>query len=125
MEIVGRIENEKVLERWKGVKRDVVLTDERIEHIRERHPEDYALYHMYISEAVTAPDFVIEDADQDSTAMFIKWIEEEGINVIVQLAYEGNSSNLLSSVMTMYRIGTKRLRRLLRNNPVLYRREGL
>ena len=120
MNVVGQIRNESILKRWKGIKRNVVLTEERIAHIREGHSRDYSLYHAYIPEAIENPDYVIEDADKESTVMLVKHIEGTGINVIVVLAYENGDSSIESSVLTMYRIGTKRLRRLLRNNPVLY-----
>lgn len=120
MNIVGKIRNENILKRWTGIKRDVVLTDERIAHIQEGHLRDYILYHTHIREAIEDPDYVIEDADKESTVMFVKRIADAGINVIVVLAYENGDSSIESSVLTMYRIGTKRLRRLLRNNPVLY-----
>ena len=40
---------------------EVVVTEERIAHIRERHPEDFALFVQYGAETVLSPDLLILD----------------------------------------------------------------
>ena len=37
---------------------DVVITDERIAHIKERHPNDYERFMMYIPQIIEAPDYI-------------------------------------------------------------------
>lgn len=118
---IGKINNATVLERWKDIDPNVILTDERIDHIREGHAKDYDTYHSHISAAIESPDYVLEDSKNENTALFVKRVEDTNINVVVKLAYIGNSEGNLSSIMTMYCMGIKRLRRMLRNNQVLYR----
>ena len=36
---------------------EIIVTNERISHIKERHPEDYSLFEKYGCESVTSPDF--------------------------------------------------------------------
>ena len=120
MRMVGRIQNSAVLERWKGIDPDVILTEERIAHIRAGHAADYDAYNVYIPDAIENPDCVLEDIKNEDTAMFVKRVDHSGINVIVRLAYRNNGQGKTSSILTMYCIGEKRLRRLLRQNPVLY-----
>lgn len=125
MEIVGRIDNERVQAHWGNVIREVVLTQERIGHIREGHAEDYDVYGSYISSAIEVPDFILVDNRAADTGMFIKCVDaEKGINVIVKLEYEKEGSGYMSSVITMYRLGPTTLKRLLKRFPVVYRSSG-
>lgn len=41
---------------------EVIVTDERIAHIKERHPEDLLLFEQYGREAVLSPDLIIRDS---------------------------------------------------------------
>lgn len=54
---------------------EVVITDERIEHIKERHPNDYSrLYsyiYIYIYEIISNPDYIIS-SDKPHTAVILK-----------------------------------------------------
>ena len=54
----------------------VIITDERIEHIRDHHPNDYEKYGKYFSQILTDPDFIIE-GKWKNTAMVLKEIIEE------------------------------------------------
>ena len=55
--------------------------------------------------------------------MFIRHVKQTNINVIVKLSFEEKDSDLESSVITMYRLGDKTLRRLIKRNPVVYSRD--
>lgn len=57
-----------------------------------------------------------------NTALYIGQAVNSDLTVVVKIAFE-ETEDKCSSVITMYRIGEKRLRRLLRNNEMLYRRE--
>lgn len=122
--VIGEITNEQVMAYWKGAKPRVVLTEERIEHIREGHAEDFDAFSSYIPATIRNPAYVLCDAKNENTAMFIGRVEQTNINVIIKLAFEDASSDLESSVITMYRLGEKTLRRLIKKNSVVYRREG-
>ncbi|MBF1688885.1 MAG: minor capsid protein, partial [Selenomonas sp.] len=37
---------------------NVILTDERIEHIKEHHPNDYELFIRYIPQVIEDPDYI-------------------------------------------------------------------
>ena len=39
---------------------EVIITDERIAHIKERHPNDYERFISYIAEILADPDYIIE-----------------------------------------------------------------
>ena len=40
---------------------EVIITDERIQHIQERHPDDYERFSAYLAEIVQNPDYIIRD----------------------------------------------------------------
>ena len=62
MLVVGHIDMEKYSCVTTDIATDeVILTEERIAHIRQRHPGDYERYMQYIPEIVANPDYIIED----------------------------------------------------------------
>ena len=122
MGIIGRIRNEYVQEYWGEIIPEVVLTEERIGHIREGHAEDYDALSQYISGTIENPDYILDDARSINTGMFIKCIDAaKGINVIVKLECENSKSLYMSSVITMYRLGRGTLKRLLKKYRVVYK----
>ena len=52
---------------------DVVITDERIAHIKERHPNDYERYCSYIPNIIAEPDYIIK-ANKPNTGVLLKEI---------------------------------------------------
>ena len=39
---------------------DVIITQQQIEHIQERHPNDYERYFKYVNEILESPDYILE-----------------------------------------------------------------
>ena len=102
---------------------EVVVTEERIKHIRERHPQDIELFDLYGQEAITVPDMIVKDAKNEGTVFMIKHLPGYNINAVVRLALKTGDERLKNSVMTFYRIRTKNLVKLLKKNKVIYRNE--
>ena len=40
---------------------EVIITDERVQHIQEHHPVDYSLFEEYGKKTVEDPDIIIRD----------------------------------------------------------------
>lgn len=62
MHYIGKID----IEIYKCVTEDiqtdeVIITDERILHIKDRHPNDFERYCGYMREIVEEPDYIHED----------------------------------------------------------------
>ena len=53
----------------------VIITDERIEHIKVHHPDDYERFCLYIPEIIRNPDYIVQ-ANKPNTAVVLKEIEE-------------------------------------------------
>ena len=121
---LGKI-NIEVLEREFGkIQTDeIIVTNERIEHIKERHPEDYGLFEKYGVESVSSPDLIIKDIKHQGTVFMVKKLPETNLNVVVRVVLETDDSKLKNSVMTFYRIREKNLKKLIEKNGMLYKKE--
>lgn len=104
--------------------REVIITDERIAHIRERHPNDYEGYAQYLAEIVLSPDYILE-ANKPNTAFLLKEVESEGeyYQLILRLAVLGDIPEYKNSIITFLRTDKKRYERYLRTKKILYKRE--
>ena len=102
---------------------DVIVTNERIAHIQERHPQDYALFQQYGAQAIEHPDLILQDTKHLGTIFVIRRLPETNLNVIVRLALNTDDPAHKNSVMTFYRIRDKNLDNLQEKFPLLYKRE--
>lgn len=50
---------------------EVIITDERIQHIKQRHPNNYEKYCNYMVDIITKPEYIIE-ANKPNSALILK-----------------------------------------------------
>lgn len=117
------------IEKYKCVSEDIVtdeviITDERIQHIKDRHPNDYERFGTYIAAAIDSPDYIIEDK-HPATAIVLKYIEENGerFRLSVRLVTSNDNPEYKNSVLTFLKINEKEWRRLIKNKKILYKAE--
>lgn len=117
--------NTKILEKEFGkIQTDeIIVTNERMEHIKLRHPEDYDLFDKFGKESVSDPDFLVRDCKNKGTVFMIKKLPETNLNVVVRVVLETDDSKLKNSVMTFYRIRERNLKKLIEKNELLYKKE--
>lgn len=103
---------------------DVIITDERIQHIKDRHPNDYEKYYRYMSEVVANPDYIVE-ANKPNTALILKEFSENGeqFKTVLRLITSSDDCNFKNSIITFMKINEKEWQRLLRNKKILYKLE--
>ena len=103
---------------------EVIITDERIQHIKDRHPNDYEQYMQYMAEIIETPDYILESS-KPNTAFILKTIENEGekFELIVRLHTCTDNPEYKNSVITFLRVESKRYQRYLRTKRILYKRE--
>ena len=103
---------------------EVIITDKQIQHIKERHPNDYERYYGYFEEIVSSPDYIIQ-ANKPNTALILKEIIEknEVFKTVLRLATSNDNSGYKNSIITFMRIDEKEWNRILRNKRILYKRE--
>ena len=103
---------------------EVIITDNQIQHIKDRHPNDYERFSSYFAEIVASPDYIIE-ANKPSTALVLKEIKmaQEVFKTVVRLATPQDNPKYKNSIITFMKIDEKEWKRLLRNKKILYRKE--
>lgn len=104
---------------------DVIITEERIQHIKERHPNDYERYCGFLKEIVEQPGYIIE-TNKINTALILKEFEgenEETFKTVLRLVTSTDDAGFKNSVITFMRINKKEWTRLLKNKRILYKRD--
>ena len=96
---------------------EVIITDKQVEHIKQRHPNDYERYGKYLTRIV--------EANRKNTALVLKEFVEGGevFKTVVRLVTSMDDVNYKNSVITFMKIDNKEWNRLLRNKKILYKRE--
>ena len=104
---------------------EVILRDERLEHIKERHPEVVDILKNNYIEAVNNPDYVLKDSKNENTIWNIKKIEEKNINIVIKLSVlkEKEHKRYLNSTITAHEIKNSRLNKYLEKQKQLYKNQ--
>ena len=104
---------------------EVIITDERIGHIKERHPNDYEKYCEYLKLIVEEPDYIVE-TKKPNTALILKEIKESNerqFKTVLRLTTSTDNPGFKNSIITFMKIDEKEWNRLLRNKLILYKKE--
>mgnify|MGYP004551893921 FL=1 len=125
MQIVGKIDKniyKCIVDEF--VTDEVIITDERIQHIKDRHPNDYERFCLYIPQIIADPDYIIE-ANKPNTAILMKEIIEnnEKFKLVLRIKVKNDPVEYKNSIMTFWHIGDKTWRKSLKNKNILYSRE--
>lgn len=125
MHIIGKI-NKNI---YKCVTEDitteeVIITDNQINHIKNRHPNDYENFSSYFSDIWSDPDFILE-ANKPNTAFILKQITENDLTVqlILRLQTSQDPKGYKNSIITFLKIDIKTWNKYLRNKKILYRKD--
>ena len=125
MKYIGKIDREIYRCVTKDiVTEDVIITDEQIAHIKDRHPSDYERYCEYFIMALSDPDYIIE-ANRPKTAIVLKEIleVEEHVKLVLRLCTSDDPKGYSNSIITFMKISDKRWNRYLRTKDILYKKE--
>lgn len=125
MHIIGKI-NKNI---YKCVTEDitteeVIITDNQINHIKNRNPNDYENFSSYFSDILSDPDFILE-ANKPNTAFILKQITENDLTVqlILRLQTSQDPKGYKNSIITFLKIDIKTWNKYLRNKKILYRKD--
>lgn len=104
---------------------DIIVTNERIKHVRERHLNDYALFEKYGKKATNDPDIVIKDGKNAGTVFMVKKLSDTNLNVVVKVAVDVKHPDYKNSVITFYRLRDRNLEKMVKKegNKILYKKE--
>lgn len=103
---------------------EVVITDNQIQHIMDRHPNDYEKFSKYFGRIVSEPDYIIK-ANKPDTAVILKEITDDGekFQTVLRLCTSKEPQGYKNSIITFLKIDEKRWNRYLRTKEILYKRE--
>ena len=103
---------------------EVIITEERILHIQQRHPGDYERFCSYLPHIIEDPDYIIADR-RPNTAVILKEIIDcdEKFRLSLRLVTSEDDQNFKNSVLTFLKIHEKEWNRLIRNKDILYKKE--
>lgn len=103
---------------------EVIITDERIQHIKERHPNDYERYYGYLKEIVEHPQYIVE-TNRPYTALILKEFSEgeQQFKTVLRLTTSHDNPDFKNSIITFMKINEKEWKRMLKNKRILYKKE--
>ena len=105
---------------------EVIITDEQIAHIKERHPTVYERYGKYLTEIIENPDYILE-ANKPNTAFVLKLFNENDDNfqLILRLKTTTDPLEFKNSVITFLKINNRKTEKYLRNKKILYKSSNI
>ena len=103
---------------------EVIITEEQIVHIRERHPEAYIDTLHYVREILDDPDYIFRDK-RPNTGLVVKKIsnKEENALLVLKIVTSDDNKDYKNSVITSWKITERRLNNYLRNKDIIYKKE--
>ena len=102
---------------------DVILTEKQIEHIKERHPNDYEMYYTYLKMIVEDPDYIIKDT-KPNTGVVLKEFNDfdTRFQLILRLHTSTDIVGYKNSIITFLKINKKKYMQYLRNKEILWKK---
>ncbi|MBP3568097.1 MAG: hypothetical protein J6J44_00505 [Lachnospiraceae bacterium] len=102
---------------------EVIITEERIHHVKESHPGEHEKIKEYLKETVENPDYVIADK-HPNTGLIIKKIKKEDtyIELVLRVCTSKDELDFKNSIISLWEISERRLRNYLRNKSILYKK---
>ena len=100
---------------------EVIITDERIQHIKEHHPNNYEQYYSYMRSIIENPEYIIE-ANKPNTALILKSFSNgnETFKTVLRLITSSDNSKFKNSIITFMKIIEKEWNRLLKNKKIVF-----
>ncbi len=103
---------------------EVIITDERIRHIKARHPNDYERFCGYLKDIIEQPQYIVE-TQKPNTALILNEVIDgkEQFKTVLRLTTSCDNPEFKNSIITFMKINKKEWSRILRNKKILYKKE--
>ena len=123
MQYIGKLDINK-LGKYKNniITDEVIITEERIKHIKEHHPGDYENYSMYIQDIIKNPDYILNDNKNIDTILCMKTIKivQKNIQVVIRLNTNKKDIGKQNSILTLWKVKNKTYEQLIRNKEIIW-----
>lgn len=103
---------------------EVIITNNQIRHILDRHPDAYEKAVNSMKAAIESPDYIIEDKHKN-TGLVVKRIttEKANLQLVLRICTSDDTPGYKNSIISCWEISDKRLENYLRNKRILYKKE--
>lgn len=124
VQYIGKIDKNKFKLISEDITTDeVVLTDKQVEHIRERHPNDYERYFKYFKEIIENPDYIIRDEKPNTGFLLKEFIEDDKrFQLILRLHTSKDNPEYKNSIITFLKVSQKKYNQYLRNKEIVWKK---
>lgn len=124
VQYIGKLDKNKIGDYANKItNNNIVLTDERKQHIYEDHTKDYERIMQNIKRVANNPREVIEDCKNKDTLFFIDKLEKSNLNVVIKLNTTNSKEHPNNSIMTAWIIRERNLKKLREKNKTIYKDE--
>lgn len=122
---VGRINREIFKVVTGDIRTDeVIITEVQIEHIKERHPNDYETFYNCIKATVEDPEYIFQSEEPNSALVMNRvYYEGKSLVVVLRLKVSTDPEDYKNSIITLMGLSEKKRKKYIRNKKVLYKRE--
>ena len=125
MRYIGKIDPEIFEGKFGKLMTDeVIITERQIQHIKERHPQDYERYAGYIPQILKEPDYILE-ANKPNSAVLLKRFLSNGehLQLVLRIKTPFDPKEFNNSIITFSRLHAKEWKRFIKNKKVIYKCE--
>lgn len=123
--IVGKINREIFKVVTSDIRTDeVIITAERIQHIKDNHPGDYEKFKDFIGNSLQNPEYIFA-SDEPNTALIVDSIKLncESFAVVVKIKVSTDPKEYKNSILTLMSLSERKRKKYIRNKKILYKRE--
>ena len=99
----------------------VIITKERVEHIKKRHKNDFELYGKYMENIISNPDYILQDIEHVDTVLYLKNIEELNLQMVIKLQTE-NEISKANTVITFWKMRKRSYQQIIKKNKIIFKR---
>lgn len=126
MYYIGKINTELYECVCKNIASDeLIITEKQIQHIIERHGNDFDLIKPFLLNAVNDPDYILKDENHLNTGLILKEIKSKyrRLQIVLRLQSFDENNGLKNSVISAWIISENRWNNYLKNKNILYKKE--
>ena len=121
--IIGKLDSRKLKYKENIINEEVILTEERKEHIKERHEQQYDELSPYLGDVIQNPDYILKEQQHSDTIILLKEIisGELRIKLIIKLAI-GKDKGKKHSIITFWKIRLRDYMKTIDKSEIIYQK---